>query len=73
MAASPDDLERPQVSPIFKKNKDLDKDNYPPVSVLSNVSRVFERIRHNQIDTFMKDKLSSLLTGFKKNYTPIIA
>ena len=34
----PDDLKLAEVSPIFKKNDDLDKENYRPVSVLFNVS-----------------------------------
>ena len=39
-----DDLKLAEVSPIFKKNNDLHKENYRPVSVLCNVSKVFERI-----------------------------
>ena len=63
----PDDLKLAEVSPIFKKNDDLDKENYRPVSVLFNVSKVFERIIYSQIDAFMQDKLSNLLTGFRKS------
>ena len=33
-----------EVSPIFEKEDALDKENYRYVSVLSNVSNVFERI-----------------------------
>ena len=65
----PDDLKLAEVSPIFKKKDDLDKENYRPVSVLSHVSKVFERIMYQQIEDFMKDKLSSLLTGFRKNHS----
>ena len=65
----PDDLKLAEVSPIFKKNDDLDKENYRPVSVLFNVSKVFERIIYSQIDAFMQDKLSNLLTGFRKNHS----
>ena len=63
----PDDLKLAEVSPIFKKNDDLDKENYRPVSVLFNVSKVFERIIYSQIDAFKQDKLANLLTGFRKN------
>ena len=49
-------------------NDDLDKENYRPVSVLLNVSKVSERIIYSQIDAFMRDKLSNLLTGFRKNH-----
>ena len=65
----PDDLELAEVSPVFKKKNDLDKENYRPVSVLSYVTKVFERIMYMQIDTFMRDKLSKLLTGFRKNHS----
>ena len=60
----PDDFA--EVSPIFKKNDDLDKENYRPASVLFNVSKVFERIIYSQIDAFMQDKLLNLLTGLEK-------
>ena len=63
----PDNLKLAEVSPIFKKNDGLDKENYRPVSVSFNVSKVFERIIYSQIDAFMRVKLSNLLTGFRKN------
>ena len=65
----PDDLKLAEVSPIFKKNDDLDKENYRPVIVLFNVPEVFERIIYSQIDAFMQDKLSNVLTGFRKNHS----
>ena len=42
----PHELKPAEVSPIFKKNDDLDKENYRPVSILSHVSKVFERIMY---------------------------
>ena len=38
---------------IFKKNDDLDKENYRSVSVLFNVLKIFERIIYSQIDASM--------------------
>lgn len=55
-----------EVSPIFKKNDDLDKKNYRPVSGLPHIPTVFEMIMYIQIESFMEGKLSKLLTGFKK-------
>ena len=55
-----------EVTPIFKKKYDLDKENYRPVSVLPHVSEVTERVMYIQIENFMEDKLSKLLTGFRK-------
>ena len=52
----PDKLKLAEVSPIFKKNDDLSKENYRPVSILSHVSMVFESVNwYMQIDTFMRD------------------
>ena len=39
----------------------LDKENYKPVSTLSNVSRFFERIMFHKVSDFMTDKLSKKL------------
>ena len=52
----PDDLKFAEVSPVFKKKDDLDKENYRPVNALSHVSKAFERIMLKQIEDFMKDK-----------------
>ena len=65
----PDDLKFVEVSSIFKKINDPDKENYKPVSVLFNVSKVSERIIYSQIAAFMEDKLSNLLTGFTKKHS----
>ena len=69
----PDELKLAELSPIFKKNNDLDKENYRSASILSHVSKVFERIMYMQIDTFIREKLSKLLTGFRKIIAPSIA
>ena len=65
----PDELKAAEVTPIFKKNDDLDKENYRPVSVLPHVSKIIERVMYTQIENFMEDKLSKLLTGFRKNHS----
>ena len=50
----PDDLKLAEVSPVFKKKDDLDKENYRSVKVLSHLSKVFERTMYQQIEDFMK-------------------
>ena len=42
-ACFPDDLKLAEVSPIFKKNDDLDKENYRPVIILFNVKRYLKK------------------------------
>ena len=65
----PEELKLAEVSPIFKKKDELDKENYRPVSVLPHVAKVFERIMYHQINDYVKDKLSKQLTGFRKNHS----
>ena len=68
----PDKLKAAEVTPIFKKTDDLDKENYRPVNVLPHVSKFFERIMYIQIESFMKGKLSKLLSGSGKTIAPNI-
>ena len=43
----PDELKLAEVIPLFKKDDPFDKSNYRPVSFLSHMSKVFERIIYN--------------------------
>ena len=54
------------MTPVFKKFDCMIKENYRPVSLLSHMSKVFEKILYNQLNDFIKDKLSDILTGFQK-------
>ena len=64
----PNDLKLADITPIFKKEDSLNKENYRPVSILPHLSKVFERILYKQIDSFMKNKFSPYLCGFRKNH-----
>ena len=65
----PSELKLAEVFPVFKKLYCMNKENYRPVSLLSHMSKVFERILYNQLKDFMKDKLFNILTGFRKGHT----
>ena len=67
MNCFPDKLKRSEFITVFKKLGPLEKENYRPASVLPNVSQVFERIIYKQINTYMEDKLSNYVTGFRKS------
>ena len=49
----PDELKAAEVTPIFKKNDDLDKENYRHASVLPHVSKIIEKVMYIQIENFM--------------------
>ena len=46
----PTNLKNADVTPVFKKNNPLNKENYRPVSVLPAISKVFEKLMQNQIN-----------------------
>ena len=54
----PSELKLAEVTPVLKKLNHMNKENYRSVSLLSHMFKVFERILYNQLNDFMKDKLS---------------
>ena len=54
------------ITPTFKKEDSLNKENYLPVSILPHLSKVFESILYKQFDSFMENKFSPYLHGFRK-------
>ena len=54
------------ISPIYKNELKYFKGNYRPVSILSAISKIFEKLILYQIGNYMKDKLSIFLCGFRK-------
>ena len=68
MGKFPDILKKDEVTPVYKKDDMNDKQNYRPVSTLSNLSKVLEELNtYSQINTYLSDKFSKYLTGFCKN------
>ena len=46
-------LKLANITPVFKKVDRNSKENYRPVSILSNISKIFERCMFCQIFSFM--------------------
>ena len=57
-----------EISPVFKKLDKTSKDNYRPISTLSNFTKLFESILFTQLNRYMQNKFSKYLTGFRKNH-----
>ena len=59
-----------RISAIFKgKGSRSDPDHYRPISVLSVIARLFEKIIHQQLYYYIKGSLSSTQSGFKSGYS----
>ena len=57
-----------EVIPVYKKLNPLQMENYRPVSLLPDVSKIFEGIIHKQITNYTIDKLAHSITGFRKSH-----
>ena len=68
-SAFPNELKNADISPVFKKEDRHDKSNYRPVSILPLLSKPFERILYEQIDSHTKDILSKYQGGFRKKFS----
>ena len=64
-----DTLKRADVTTIFQKGNDNEKENYRPVSMHSTFSKVFEKLLFEQINDNMQSKFSKHLTDFCKNHS----
>ena len=65
----PDFLKNANITPVHKKDDPTDKVNYRPVSVLSLLSKIFERVIYNRLGEYMDLFLSKLLCGFRKAHS----
>ena len=64
----PSSLKHANKTPVFKKGDRDSKDNYRPVNVLPNMSKIFERCIFRQLYSFMLELLSKYKCGFRKGY-----
>ena len=67
----PDKLKLAHVIPIFKKGSRLLVSNYRPISLLSNINKIFEKIMHKRIYSFLEKfkLLYQLQFGFRSKYS----
>ena len=59
------------VCPIFKKNDKTKCANYRPISLLSNIGKIFERIMYTRIESFLdvNSIMYNLQFGFRKKHS----
>ena len=60
--------ETSKVIPIYKASSKLECSNYRPISLLSNIDKILERLMHNKF--FRKKEITfSLQFGFRQKYS----
>ena len=65
----PNFLKNAIITPVHKKGAKSSKDNYRPVSILSNISKIYERLLFKQISEYFEPILSKFQCGFRKGYS----
>ena len=56
------------VIPTYKKDKPTEKTNYRPISILSNTSKVYERLMYDNMSDYFNYVLSKFQCGFRKGF-----
>ena len=65
----PDELKHADIKPIYKKESRNEKENYRPVSILPNLSKIFERCMYHQLKDYFDKLLSKYQCGFRKEFS----
>ena len=60
-----------KVIPVYKKGSRLVTSNYRPISLLSNINKILEKIIHNRVYKFLEENkcLYSHQFGFRRNHS----
>ena len=65
----PNCLKLADITPLHKKERKDNKENYRPVSILPTLSKILERILFEQISVYFDKFLSDQQCGFRKGYS----
>ena len=71
LSVFPDDCKIANLKPIYKKESKTEAKNYRPVSLLPLISKIMEKVIHNQTQLFFDDNniLYKYQSGFRKYYS----
>ena len=67
--AFPSNMKFAEISPGHKKDDNLIRGNYRPVSVLPILSKLYETVMNEQLFSYFVDKFHSFLSAFRKRYS----
>ena len=57
-----------EISPIFKTSDTVETENNRPINILPCLSKIFERVCHEELYEFFSIFLSAFLAAFRRNY-----
>ena len=63
------DLKHADTVPVYSKNKKCKKENYRPVCILSNLSKIYEKLMYKQFYDYFDNILFQSQSVFWKRYS----
>ena len=71
----PSALKIARIIPIHKKDSKLECGNYRPISILSNLDKILEKLMYKRLYSFLEANniIYNLQFGFRKNYSTTLA
>ena len=71
----PNNIKIARIIPIYKKGDKNDLSNYRPISILPSFSKVFERVVHKRLSSYLEKLhiLANAQYGFRKNRSTCLA
>ena len=71
LSSFPDECKVAKLKPLYKKETKTKPKNYRPISLLPLISKIIEKIIHNQTQSFLDENkiLYTYQSGFRKHYS----
>ena len=69
MSTFPEQLKCAELSPLYKKEDNLNKKNFRPVSILTGISKLYESVVNDQLLEFFSRLFNDLIGAFRKGYS----
>ena len=64
----PASMKLANITPVFKKDDRTDKNNYRPISILPNLTKIFEKCIYNQLSVLFDKVLFKYQCRFRKGF-----
>ncbi|PFX18917.1 RNA-directed DNA polymerase from mobile element jockey [Stylophora pistillata] len=64
----PKQWRRGEITPVYKKDCNLSKDNYRPITILPSLSKVFETLIHSRFSPRFRNILHKFVFAFRKHH-----
>ena len=65
----PSVLKTAKVAPVFKNDSKLDYSNNCPITLLSNIKKILEKLMYKRLYTFLNNIIYNLQFGFRQQYS----